>query len=75
MDLKHEIKEKLSSRKDNGWREFVGKNNSVQIQAEFTDLVSSALKKGHLPVSKDVLDAIIFEGVIILDADVLMRLK
>jgi hypothetical protein len=74
-DLKSDIKAKLSNRKDNGWKEFVKENGSSKVQLAFTELVATSLKEGKAPISKDILQALLFDGASIIEADVLMRLK
>ena len=75
MDLKSEVKSRLSNKKDNGWKEFVRLNGSVQVQTALSELVSLSLKEGKSPISKNVLQSILFDGANILEADVLFRLK
>ena len=75
MTLQSEIKAKLSNRKDNGWKEFVKENGASQVQGAFTELVSISLKEGKDPISKEILQALLFDGATIFEADVLSRLK
>ena len=75
MDLKNEIRAKLSNRKDNGWRDFVKENGPAQVKEAFTQLVVSSLKEGREPISKEVLKSLIFNNADIAEIDILMRLK
>jgi hypothetical protein len=72
--LKEIIQAKLSTRKESGWRELCAENYSVK--SDFISLVCDSVSSGKDPKkARSVVDSLLFEGVNVVDVDVLMRLK
>lgn len=73
QNLKAEIQSKLTNRKETGWRELCANPN---VREEFVTLVVDSIQNGKNPKKvRSVLDLVLFDGINILDVDVLMRLK
>lgn len=74
--IKKSISDKLLSRKSSGWRDMCFASGTGQTRLAFIGLTCDALAAGREQVkARAVTLDMLFNGVDILDVDVLMRLK
>jgi hypothetical protein len=75
-ELKRAIRTKLSTRKEFGWRDMCFEKGSNNVKTAFLSQIGDSLANGKDPAKAiEVATEMIFNGVDILDVDILMRLK
>jgi hypothetical protein len=74
-ELKRAIRSKLASRKESGWRDMCFEKGSGNVRTALISQIGDSLANGKEPTKAiQVASDMLFNGVDVLDVDVMMRL-
>jgi len=76
LELKRLLKVRFASRKESGWKEMCFEKGPSNVRKAFFEQIGDVISAGKNPEkARKVANDMLFNGVDVLDIDILMRLK